>query len=277
MSFPFTVPLTPREVVTSSSIQRCPLGTRGATADGRIYRYAKNGATALVKSYLVQSEAATTAWENSTASYLSTAFLTELGTTYIPSTCNYLHLTATGDTALTVAKNYYKEGWLWVNGTSTSAGQKIKIGSHNVASSGSTGLGSTGGQLIVTFESGFAISENLDTAATIAMQKNEYDKVIVVPTTATNQILGVPDCNVPANYFFWLQTWGICAVRMEAEVAVVAKELYNSTQTAGAIQGITGSTDLTGADRIAGRVIGVHAGEAHAASQTILVHLTLAP
>ncbi len=277
MSFPFTVPLSAKEVLTPTSTQRCPLGTRGATADNRIYRYMKNSTVALVKSYLVQSSVAATAWENATACYLSTAFLTELGTTYVPTTVTYLHLSSTMDTALTVAKDYYKEGMLWTNGTSTSAGQGVRIGGHNVASSGSTGLGSTGGQLIVQFENGFALSEPIDTAANIAMQRNEYQSVIVVPTTATNEILGVPNCDVPASYYFWGQTWGICPVRMEAEVAVVAKELYNSTQTAGAIQGITGSTDLTGTDRIAGRVIGVHAGEAHAASQTIAVHLTLAP
>src|SRR3990167_7435707 len=108
MSFPYSVPLTAREVRTSTSVQRAPLGTRGEDADGRVFRYAKNGTTALAKGFLCQAKAQTTGWSNTTASYISTAFLTELGTTNIPAGSTYLHLTATGDTDFTVSKDLFK-------------------------------------------------------------------------------------------------------------------------------------------------------------------------
>lgn len=281
MSFPYTVPLTAREVRTPTSTQRAPLGTRGMDDNGRVFRYAKNGATALVKGYVCQAKVQTTAWGNTTASYLSTAFLTELGTTSIPAGSTYLHLTATGDTDLTVTKDLFKDGWLWVSGTATSAGQLIKVKTHNVASSGSTGYSATGGQLYVQFDNGYALSDVIDTAAEISICENEYDGVVVCATTATAELVGVPVCDVAVSYYFWLQTWGPCVLKSEAEAITSGKLVWNSTQTAGAVQSATASTDITGVDQIAGgpvgRVIQSSADAVLQASCNILVHLTLAP
>jgi len=281
MSFPYTVPLTDKEVRTPTTTQRAPLGTRGATPDGRIFRYAKNGATALTKGLLCQGKVQTTAWSNTTASYISTAFLTELGTTDIAAGTTYLHLTATGDTDLTVTKDLFKEGWIWVSGTATSAGQLMKIKTNNVASSGSTGYSATGGQLYVEFEAGYALSDPIDTAAEVSVCENEYDGVVVSATTATAELVGVPAVNVAASRYFWIQTWGPCAMKSEAEAITSGKTVWNSTQTAGCIQGVTGSTDITGTDAIAGGIVGrIVQSSADAvlqASCNILVHLTLAP
>lgn len=284
MSFPYTVPLTPKEVRTATSTQRAPLGTRGQTADGRIFRYAKAGSTALVKGLLVQAEAAATQWENTTFSALSTAFLTEVGATTIPAGTTYLHLTATGDSNMSVAKDYFKEGWVWVSGTATCGGQMMKISTHLAASSGSTGYSATGGQLYIQFEDGYALSEAIDTAAEVSVQKNLYDDVIVAATAPTAAVLGVPPCDVTGGYYFWLQTWGICAIKSEAEVIFgTNKYVTNSSQTAGCIAGATNCTGWIsrGVYESNQIIIGVGAcSTAIAVLQTStfpLVHLTLSP
>ena len=142
MSFPFTVPLSQKEVVTPTSTQRAPLGTRGATSDGRIFRYCKNGGTALAKGYLIQAEVGATQWVNSTAGFWDTdhsAGTAFDGATSIAVGTTFVNLSATCDSDLTVAKDYFKEGWLIVSGTSTQSGQQMRIKTHNVASSGNKG------------------------------------------------------------------------------------------------------------------------------------------
>lgn len=284
MSFPFTVPLSPKEVITPTSTKRAPLGTRGATADGRIFRYARAGATALVKGYCCQSEVGATQWANATACWLSTAWFTEIGTTYIPAGTNYLHLSSTMDSDLSVTANDFADGWVWDSGTSTGAGQAMRIKSHTVGVSGSTGFGATGGQVLMYFEDGYQLSEPIDTAHEISFAKNEYDDVIVVPTTMTGELVGVPPVNVPASYYFWIQTWGPCAVRAEAEAIVSGgKEVMNSTQTAGAVQGVTSTTDgprasaSTGEFVIVGKMVSSSGLVNIQANTNVLVHLTLAP
>jgi len=287
MSFPFTVPLTPKEVITPTSVQRAPLGTRGMTADGRVYRYARGGATALVKGYLCQSENTGLDWNNATCSYLSTDWLVDsyVNATAIPVSTTFLNLSATMGANMNASRNLFKEGWLFISGTSTSAGQTIKIASHTAASSGSTGIGATGGKCVVQFEAGYALSEPIDTAAEISLVKNEYDDLVVAPIATEAQIVGAPNVDVSATYYFWLQTWGPCALKSEAEAITAGKPVYNSTQTAGGIQGVTGSTDFVGGDsggyansgRMIGHVISSSGTAVLQASCNILVHLTLAP
>jgi hypothetical protein len=210
--------------------------------------------------------------------------LADLGTTYIPAGTTYMYLTATGDSNLTIAANYFKEGWVWVSGTGVAGGQLMKIKSHPAASSGSSGVSptnTTGGRFVLLFDDGYAFSENASTGDEVSLIKNEYDDVIVCATACTGTVIGVPNCDVTATYYFWLQTWGPCPIKIEAEVPISGKTMYNSTQVAGAVQGITCSTDLTGTDRIAGRLIGELMGTsglaAIQASTYGLVHLTLAP
>ena len=287
MSFPFTVPLPPEEVVTPTVNQRCPLGTRGMTADGRVYRYAKNGTTALNRGYLVQSEAAATQWENTTFANWVTGWLTQLGTTYIPAGTTYAYLSATGDSAMTIAKDYFKEGYFFVSGTSTAGGQYMKIKEHPAASSGSSGVSpnnTTGGRFKVVFEAGYSFTDNIDTGVEISMMKNAYKDVIVAATAPTGGVLGVPNCYVPASYYFWCQTWGACAVKNDDQASIVTNKYFvNSSSVAGTIECATNATGwFSGAvyeqNQIAvGFGLQSTAVAANEASTFPLIHLTIAP
>jgi len=282
-NFPFTVPLSPREVISTTTNQRAPLGTRGATADGRIYRYAKAGA-AIEIAHTVNSPITTTAWGNATGAALSTESISPTdGATAVPITARTLRLTSTYGATKTLTADLYKDGWLWVSGTATQhGGQVLKIKSHEAGVSGSTGLGATGGKFEVVFEDGYYLSKALDTDCWISMSKSEYDGVIVTAISNVMDILGVPNCDVASDSYFWLQTWGICSIKSEAEAITSGKNILNSTQTAGCIQGVTGSTDYTGTGQVmGGHIIGTVAQSTALtvllASNCILVNLTISP
>jgi hypothetical protein len=269
MSFPFSVPLSQRDVITPTTNKIHKLGTRGELPDGRIFRYAQAGSTALVKGKLCQSEAPATRWENATLSYLSTQWPS--GSTEISTTWAYIPLTCTKDSTLTVAKDYFQDGYIWAKGTSTECGQMMIVAKHDVCATSDTSIIPK-----VYFEDDAFLSEAIDTASFVAMQKNVYDDVIeTVSTNPTGLVVGVPNCDVSGTYYFWLQTWGACAVKQDAEVAVAAKPLLTSTDAAGTCQGITATTGW-GTDK-QGQKVGVHAGEAQSGSEHIMVHLTLAP
>lgn len=285
MSFPFTVPLSPKEVLTPTVAQRCPLGTRGQTADGRVYRYAKAGSTTLVKGLLVQAVAATTTWENATLAYFSTGFLATLGTTYIPTGTTFVDLSATHSSGLTVAADFFKEGWFWVSGTATCGGQMMKVKTQAyAASSNSTGLCSTGGKLRLMFEEGYTFSEPADTDAEVSVMKNLYDSVIVAIANPTAAVLGVPNCNVTGGYYFWLQTWGACAIKSDTTVAFATnKYLINSSWLGGYINGATNATGWISRGVYEQNQIAVGVGMQSTAVSVLqastfpLVNLTLAP
>ena len=62
------------------------------------------------------------------------------------------------------------------------------------------------------------------TSSLFGVSYNQYDEVIVQPTTITNIIAGVSPTTMTANYYGWLQTWGYAAVLMQG-VAVVGDQV----------------------------------------------------
>ena len=274
MSFPYTVPLTPGEVITTSLKQICPLGTPGRTADGRSYRYAKNGTVALAKGLLVQSAIPVTTaaiWEAASFANLSTA----AGTVAITSTYSYIDVNTTRAGSMTIAADFFKEGCLWVSGTSTESGQMMRIKAHTASSSGTAGQYAR-----FTIDDGYKVTQLIDSGSWVSVQKNPYDAVITTPTaTLTGGIVGVPNCDVAASttaipVYFWAQTWGLCPIKADA-VPGIGGIIISSTQLAGAIQG---STELTASVTYAHRVpVGRGAGSAVTTDGFQLVHLTLEP
>ncbi len=273
MSFPFTAPLSPTDVRTPTSAQKgFPLGTRGETMDGRVYKYSKNGSAILSKGLLVQSEAGTDRFGDATLGYLSTAWPS--GTTAISSTWAYLDLSVTRDSDMTVVADFFKDGWLWVSSSSTEGGQMVQLKGHTASSSNSASS-----YCRFTFADGHKFSQIVDTGSFIAVQKNEYDDVIVVPTAAaTAQMIGIPNSDVAANNYFWLQTWGPCPMKADTIIPDAAG-VYNSTQLSGAICSVTSTTggNTTSISPGGPHQVGRMAGMAMTDNEFVLVHLTLTP
>lgn len=188
------------EKVTSTTKYRT-LGTRAVLPDGRVFRWSVNGAVALSPADLCQ-----TAVEPSASTHTNALNVVGGGTTGVTT------LTVVGVT-IAVA-DFYADGYLVVD---TSPGQGMyRIKSHEALTSAAAGIQ-------VTFEEDDPLREALTSGTSkVGFRRNPYSSVIVSPTTLTGVVLGVSPVAVPASQYFWLQTWGFCAVN--ADTAPVAGE-----------------------------------------------------
>jgi len=107
------VSLASTDIWTESSIQQHPLGAKGETGDGRIFRYGKT-AEAITIGYLAVAPSIDTA--TITQAVTSTA---AIGTKKITFTHG----------ASTSTANEYAEGWATIS-FGTGIGQTLKIASH---------------------------------------------------------------------------------------------------------------------------------------------------
>lgn len=183
-----------KEIYRTTSDKRHPLGTRGYTRDGRAFRYARNGGSALAVGKIIQSEAP--------QSSLSDDLSVNVGVT---SGAEAINITVT--TVTTV--NAFAEGYFFVN-DGAGEGQMAQIKSHTSASTGSTLLD----PMNIEFQHGAVMTTVVSTGASgttdseVGIVRNPYDKVIIAPATLTATPVGVTPRAVAANYYFWVQTWG---------------------------------------------------------------------
>ncbi len=173
-----------------SAVKNFPLGTR-YQKNGRVYRYARAGAVALVAGDLLQSavNGGTTTYQHDL-----TPSAAALGATAVSVT------TVTD----TIAANLFADGILAVTDGDAAAamGSMYDIESHT---------GGAAGALVFTLKDPLAKAITTDSRITII--KNIYDGAIQAPvTTATGVIIGVAPVAVTALYYFWCQTWGIANV-----------------------------------------------------------------
>lgn len=270
MAYPESTLLTPKEVITPTSGKRADLGTRGYTMDGRVFHYARANTTKLNKGKVCQSRAVTApseGWDLSSGQYWSTESLVTHGSTAYAAGSTNVYLSATCDSALDVTADFFADGWLFVGGATTEAGQLVKIASNTTGSSSGTD-----DVVNVQFAPGHTFSEVVDTGSDVWMKHNEYDLVEIATSPNTGMLVGVPCCDVTLSYYFWLQTWGPCPVLAGSNVAA-GETVIGSTDTDGAADSATASTDLGPSSRDIGKVMQT----AGAAADWVLVFLTLAP
>ena len=200
MSFPNTIYGKRGWEKKLTSTQRHKLGTRMAFANGKVFRYCLVGGTEIAAGRIVQAPATVAAHDMD----LAVSEAAAAGAT-----------TVTVGTSLTVTKDQYKEGLMYVN-DAAGEGTTYDVKS-NTAVSGAVGL-------VVTLDEEDGLSIALTTSSLVGLTYSMYDQVIVQPTTLTNIIAGVSPTTMTADYYGWLQTWGYAAVLMQG-VAVVGDQV----------------------------------------------------
>jgi len=202
------------------------VGTRAESDDGRVFRYVKAGAVALVAGNVLQSPAVT-------ADHLgTTAAATSLGATSIV-------FAPTSATA--VAVNQYEDGLLQVS-TAPGEGYTYGVGPHAAFT--------TSGTISLKDQVGLQ-GAALTTASRLGMIQNPYKGVLQLPvTTATGTIVGIATYVIGANQFGWALTWGLCSVLTTGTPALGAMVLGPGT-VAGAAQVVVAAGNL-----VVGQVIG---------------------
>ena len=207
MSTAFTgdIQIGDNDPFSSSATQNYPLGAR-ATAIGRVFRYCKAGAVALVPGKLQQAPAEVTGDQGLACAAAA------IGATSVVTT-----------TTVTVTANQYAGGW--VVGTITPGqGQQYKILSHPAA---------TAAALTLTLEDPLIVA--LTTDSRIDLVANPYNGVVVNPTTATSGPVGVAVYAVAISEYGWLQVEGPCAVLNDGG-STVGTNVSASNATAGAVE-----------------------------------------
>jgi len=193
-----------------SSTQKAALGSRIAFDDGRVYRYAKAGATALAAGKFVKV-GAMAAQVNMAVSAAVT-----VGNNSVTLTTTSASTTPT-------------DGYLQIN-AGTGVGQQFKF--RSVAANATT---TTSTDVELYDPIGIA----LDTTSYGSLYYNPYEQCEVV-TAQTDIILGVPTTTVTAEYYFWLQTWGPACV-LSQNTPTAGYTVFAST-SAGTTVNITTST-----------------------------------
>lgn len=186
------------------------LGGLATTGDGRYFRWVLAGGTALVPGKLQQAPAEVTA--NEALSVTATA----AGSTTITTT-----------TTVTVTANQYAGGWVAVTET-PGQGYLYQIGSHPAATAAA-----------LTLNLADPIQVALTTATQIDLVANPFTNVILNPSTASANIVGVAVAATPAAGYGWIQVRGVANVLAQGTI-VVGTEVAASSTTAGAVVATSG-------------------------------------
>lgn len=178
----------------SSSSQSHMLGEKLVTADGRVFRYCKAGASDTVAGNWLQSPAQVANHQN-----LSVA-AAAIGATSITVT-----LGATAATA-----NQYAGGQAVVTIT-PGLGQQIVIEGHPAASASAT--------LVLTLAAPLRVA--LTSSTRIDLCPNQYNGVIQAPvTTLTGTVVGVSTYIISATEYGWVQRGGLTGALIAGTPAV---------------------------------------------------------
>jgi hypothetical protein len=234
-------------IYQESETKKFPLGTRYFAGDGRVFRYAQAGATALI---------AGNTQEQSPFGGASTE---------IQATEAVAVAAAVGDTRLYVtavttaqAANLFEDGWVAV-WDATTAGMCYLYGIKSHPAILATGTAS----YIDLYD---PIHIALVTSDQTFLIVNPYKDLVIAAAAGAGAVMGVAPISVTAAYYFWLQTYGPCAVYPEAALDV-DEDVVRSDATAGCV-----CKRASGAE---GQVLGyaLHIGTA---AEAAIVHLTLA-
>ena len=195
-------------IFSESSTQLHDIGSIVYTNDGRAYRYAKVGGTALAAGKLYQSRA-----EDTTNFQNLTAAVNSVGDTSVTTT-----------STVTLTANQLAGGFLVIESATTGAGFTYKIKSHAAATAA-----------VVTFNLEDPIVVATTGTVNIDVHPNPYDAVIIAPTTSSSAMAGFAVYNVTAAYFGWLCTHGPTAALAQGTIVVGDDVVPAETTTAGAI------------------------------------------
>lgn len=195
-----------------SVTQNYVIGSKLRFTDGRVFRYCKAGASALVKGFMCQGPAVVSNYTDQVQTGHGIAVSLSAGNILIT-------------TGATPAANLFAQGWLVVNeGTGISQVRKVLTsGSHATI-------------VPVTFtpalEAAIAVTDDC------SLIQSPYVATIVMPvTTPTNVPVGIPPIAVTAAYYYWSQTGGPAACIVDtAETILIGQPV-----------GLPGTSSVAGA------------------------------
>lgn len=189
--------------------QKHRLGICMSLTDGRCFHYAKAGAVALSAGLLNMAALAIAGHED--CDVAAVVPLQDKKVTLTPATA-------------AVTQNQYAEGWVATR-SATGLGQMRKIFKHPAAI--------IAANVVVTTYDPFTIA--LDATSQANLIKNPYDEVIE-SAVEENIPSGVPLIDVPADYYFWNQTFGPANVLSDGAIAAGSQVIAGTVAGSVAVQ-----------------------------------------
>jgi hypothetical protein len=173
-----------QSIYETSSVKLADLGSRKVVGD-RVFRYALSADT--IKAGEIASTTPPDAKHTNT--HLATNAITGMKSISIVLTTS-------------AAANYFADGYVHVqSGTAANIGYMYKVRSHG-------SVGDAGSGAFTLYD---PISKTADTTDHITVTPSMY-RGIIKNTDQANPPVGVAPVNVVSSDYFWLQTWGPCAV-----------------------------------------------------------------
>ncbi len=185
----FTGTVSMNGLYVADSVQRYVLGTSLELWDGRKFRYAKAGGTALVQAYMNQ----TAVQESKMVEIAQTGHAQIAGST---------HLTVLCTTGSAAEENAFSGGYLNCNKVSPAVlGDFYGIISSKLQTT----------DTLLDLELDTPFRNAMLATGEITLCYSRWYKSVVTPTaTSTACVNGVALCPVPAGYFYWSQVKGPC-------------------------------------------------------------------
>jgi hypothetical protein len=205
------------DLYNSTTVQAGPyeVGQLVFGTNGKAFRYALAGASALVVGNLLQESAQDTQFENMAVT------ATSVNTNGIQT------LNITNGTT-TVTDNAFRGGSVSVY---TAGGEAV---GYEYTILGVNGTLTSGGALTVTVD--HPIGTAWTTSLKVNMKRSPWSGVIQAPaTTQTGIAVGVAIYPTPAAAYGWIQTHGVCAVLSDGSTFAVGSGLGTPSGTAGCV------------------------------------------
>lgn len=247
MAFPTTIyDGVARAKVTTTAQGDTPLGTRLVIPDGRVFRYAQAGGTALSPFKLVKC-AALGPWSTMSASDLN---IVARATSYLAGATQIkFGYGATG----TAVADYFKDGYMIVQSTDTAETQFARIGTHLALQTATTLYVQTDSPNVINIPDGLDLAMNTETDCWPRLIPNPYKAVILTADEDfVGGVLGIPIVYVAASSYFWCQTWGPAPVLQDAGAKSIGAlapgyQVYGASGSTGGVSlGPTGGTNTGG-------------------------------
>ena len=211
MSLSGAIQSFPNDLRDISVTAELPVGSKGVTKDGRIFRYAKAGSADLAPGKLAVAATVVANHQN-----MAVASAAAIGAKQVTVT-----LGATLATA-----NQYAGGTLTIN---DAAGEGISylISGHPAAASAAS--------LVVSLAEPVKVA--LTTSSEASLDKNPWDSAVISVTDQADMPVGVSNVTLTTAYYGWIQTGGVCSVLAD-EAITAGLAVTTGTGVAGAVEAV---------------------------------------
>ncbi len=214
--------VVPQGIWEENSAAQMHVGAYCETADGRGFRYCKNGAVATVAGKVYQSSA------------LDATNLQPSGGLGVAAQ-SIGDLQVTISTSITLTANQLDGGYMSVNVT-PGQGYLYRIATNTVVSSAASA--------VITLRDPLQVA--LTTGSKVIVTPHPYSGIVIDPGTPTGVIVGVAHRVLTIAYFGWIQTHGVASVLFTG-TGVAGKTVGTlSSGTSGSIAPAIAATNIGG-------------------------------